>query len=222
MNSSDPYYGQPGRYPMSGQPPQTPMHPRPDYQTSCSPNPPGHPSTAAMTSNGLACAPTRPTMFMNQATSRPDDRYPLQHQKQQFIPVHIREVTRWKSTTIQATATELNQLDKLLSQGFTEIPNVENLFEAAGSLPDQEVEVHTVISTVENQNRRSQPVPPAEPQPPLLLAPIGTIPVSSVNLAPQGHYLAVQPGYASPPHLPYYQPIYYPPSTCHKNVPEGY
>lgn len=222
MNSSDPYYGQPGSYPMSGQPPQIPMHPRPDYQTSHSPNPQGHPSTAAMTSNGLACAPARPTTFMNQATSRPDYRHLAQHQEPPYIPVEYREVTRWKSATIQATAEELNKLDKLLLQGFTEIPKVENLFEAAGSLPDQQVEVHTVISTVENRNHRSQPAPPSEPRPPLLLAPVGTIPVSSANMAPQGHYLVVQPGYASLPRAQYYQPTYYPPSTYHRNVPEGY
>ncbi len=193
MNNFNSYFGQSGRYPMPGQLPQTSMPNRPDHQTPFSPSQPSHSPTTAKTANGLSCAPARPTSFMNQAASQPNDNRPSL--QQELIPVEYREVTQWRAATIRATPEQLRAFeffpDVLLNDGFTEIPYAGGLL-PAGSLPDQDIQVHTVISST--RNRQTQPVPA------------------------QRHSLPVESDSGRPSYpTQYYQSYHYP----HRNRPKG-
>ena len=163
-SSSHSHYSQADRHALLGQLQRTSVHSRPNSQTQY---PTGHSLTTAKTSNGLACAPARPTSFMNQAASWANvSGSPLQFQQNSPVkerPVHITETTRVTSTTFHANDQEIMQLfshDQLIPQGFTEIPISDDPLQFAQSLP-QNLEIRTTITTVDaNRNRHTQSVPP--------------------------------------------------------------
>ncbi|WP_419832922.1 hypothetical protein [Endozoicomonas atrinae] len=223
MNSSGSYFGSP-------QP--TPTHNRPNNQAQYST---GYQPTPAKTSNGLACAPARPTTFMNQTASWPNvSSSPLQFQQNSPVkerPVHITETetTRVRSTTFRANDQEIMKFfspEQLYQQGFTEIPFSDDPFQLAQFLPDQNVEIHTTITTVDaNRNRHTQSVLPSLfQQRPLSVpsSPTRTPSVTPPHISPQGVYPLAKEGRLPQPWNQFQQCHHYPPSPYNRGGPEGF
>ncbi|WP_139117779.1 hypothetical protein [Endozoicomonas atrinae] len=218
MNSSGSYFGQADRYALLGQLQPTPTHNRPNNQTQY---PSGRQPTPAKTSNGLACAPTRPTTFMNKPASFHNaNMQSIEPQSpERRVTVHFSEVTQWRCGTFETTPQGAQQL---LDQGFTEISSLE-------CLPGQNVETRTTITTVDpNRNQLTQPVPrQVFQQLSAPSSPTRTPSVTPPHCSPQGYSLAKESGAGSFSSLP--QPWnniqlgYYDfPNPYNRGGPEGF